>query len=88
MIIMKSKKEIKEEIEKVDDKHLDTLYNVVKSLESPLKAKESPGVYSIASKEEIQKDWSGFINETYGCLADDPISRGDQGAFEIREPIE
>ena len=30
----------------------------------------------------------GFFERTYGALADDPIERGDQGTFEIREPIE
>ena len=30
----------------------------------------------------------GYFEETYGICADDPIERGDQGTFEIREPIE
>ncbi len=30
----------------------------------------------------------GYFEETYGICADDPIERGDQGEFEIREPIE
>ena len=25
-----------------------------------------------------QESWLAFINETYGCLADDPITRPDQ----------
>ena len=25
--------------------------------------------------------------ETYGCLRDDPIERGDQGEYELREDI-
>jgi len=28
------------------------------------------------------------IADTYGCLADDPIERGDQGQYEIREAME
>ena len=30
----------------------------------------------------------GYFEETYGICADDPIERGDQGEFEIREPLE
>jgi hypothetical protein len=30
----------------------------------------------------------GYFEETFGILADDPIERGDQGEFEIREEIE
>ncbi len=33
-------------------------------------------------------DWPpGFFEETYGCLAHDPIERGEQGEYEIREEI-
>ena len=30
----------------------------------------------------------GYLEETYGSLADDPIERGDQGIPEIRDAIE
>ena len=30
----------------------------------------------------------GYFEETYGICADDLIERGDQGTFEIREPLE
>jgi hypothetical protein len=33
--------------------------------------------------------WSpGFLEQTAGCLADDPIQRYPQGKFEERQPIE
>jgi hypothetical protein len=42
--------------------------------------------------EETPRDklgWPvGYFEETYGICADDPIERGDQGEFEVREPIE
>jgi len=42
--------------------------------------------------KEVQTDelgWPiGYFEETYGICADDPIERGDQGEFEVREPIE
>ena len=34
-----------------------------------------------------QSEWHSFIQETYGCLSDTPIERGDQGAYEVREVI-
>jgi hypothetical protein len=30
----------------------------------------------------------GYFEETFGICADDPIERGNQGTFEIREPLE
>ena len=33
-------------------------------------------------------DWRLFLDKFAGCLADDPIARGDQGKFEIREKFE
>jgi uncharacterized protein (DUF433 family) len=38
------------------------------------------------SNDEL--NWRAFIAETYGCLADVPITCGDQGQYEIREPIQ
>ncbi|MBM3236918.1 hypothetical protein FJZ31_11560 [Candidatus Poribacteria bacterium] len=38
--------------------------------------------------EQDRLSWHDFIKETYGCLADDPIERGPQGKYEIREVIE
>jgi hypothetical protein len=29
----------------------------------------------------------GFFEKTFGCLSDDPIERGDQGDFPIREDL-
>jgi len=34
------------------------------------------------------QEWTAFVNETYGSLADDPIERGDDLPFEIRDEIE
>lgn len=38
--------------------------------------------------ERNKLEWHDFINMTYGCLADDPITRYPQGEYEEREPIE
>lgn len=33
------------------------------------------------------EEWQQFVEKTTGILADDPIERGDQGEFEIRDEI-
>lgn len=38
--------------------------------------------------EQATLSWHDFIKETHGCLADDPIERGPQAKYEIREVIE
>ncbi len=71
---------IKAEIDKVQEAYLEALYRIVRAFEAPLKGKTTDTI------EEVQ--WQQFIAETYGCFADDPIARGDQGRYEIRETIE
>lgn len=44
-------------------------------------------IYSVDTKSSRQS-WEDFIHATYGILADDPIERGDQGEYEIRDEIE
>ncbi len=38
--------------------------------------------------EEKKGEWHDFIEQTYGCLADDPIVRYSQGEFTQRETLE
>ncbi len=45
-------------------------------------------LYKIVQALNVEDlEWHDFIAETYGCLADAPIERGDQGQYEIREAI-
>jgi len=53
------------------------LYKIVKALQPQPKA-----------VNDDLAEWQEFVNETYGCLADDPIERGEQGVYEIREVLE
>jgi hypothetical protein len=39
-------------------------------------------------KEMSREEWLAFIDATYGSLADDPIERGPQGDYEVRDEIE
>jgi hypothetical protein len=73
---MVTKELIRTEIEKVQEQHLGALYRVVKALEEPSR----PG-------RSDEPDWRDFIAETYGSMADDPITRGEQDSYESREPL-
>lgn len=84
---MITKSLLKREIDKVRDEHLTSLYNIIKVF-------SLPGGAVIAGSEFAGKgdsdssDWDEFIRETYGCLRDDPIERGDQGEYELREEMQ
>ena len=73
---------LKEEIEGVQDNHLEILYRIIRALAGPL---DSVELGHLKASETLI--WEEFIQTTYGCLADDPIERGDQGQYEVREGI-
>lgn len=83
---MVTKDLVKVEIDKIQDKYLEVLYKIIKALESPSEAEGFNQTTSL-TKYDVEIDWPDFIKETYGCLADDPIERGKQGKYEIRETI-
>ena len=80
---MVTKQLVKDEIDNIPEEHLPVLYRIVLALEdgtdSELQAKSAgtPG-------SDGEHAWRDFVAETYGCLADDPIERGDQGWYEDR----
>jgi hypothetical protein len=83
---MISRQVIKKEIDKVQDAYLDVLYKIVKAFEDSNQLRE----LEVDSPPEKNKarEWRTFLDKFAGCLADDPIERGDQGKFEIRETFE
>ena len=82
---MITKELIKSEIEKVNDEYLELLYKIIQILE-PLAKVDGKATTNAAGKNE-DFNWHAFIAQTYGCLAEAPIERGDQGTYEIRETI-
>jgi hypothetical protein len=79
---MITKEIIKAEIDNLKDEYLEILYRIIKALEVPVTKVTKP-----LGKKNKESDWYNFVQETYGCLADAPIERGEQGKYEIREAI-
>ncbi len=74
---MNTRERIKAEVDKVQEKYLEALYTIIRAFEAPATPQ--------AADLDDEQAWQQFITETYGALADDPIQRGDQGIYEIRE---
>ncbi len=75
---------LKSEIDNVQDQYLAILYNIIKSFEISAVSEAQKK----RRKDSNQKEWHQFIDKFAGCLSDDPIKRGNQGDFEIREELE
>jgi hypothetical protein len=70
--------------------HLDIPVDLQETeLEVTITVKPVRQTIDLLTEEEIKNlEWHDFINMTYGCLADDPITRYPQGEYEEREEIE
>jgi hypothetical protein len=75
------REKVKREIDKVDERNLEIVYQFLKKISDRQE-------YQQKSSFSDPLDWSHFINEMYGSMADAPIKRWNEGSFEIREPIE
>jgi hypothetical protein len=76
---MITKELLKTEIDNVPEENLGVLYKIIKALEEPARATESTF--------ESQEQWMAFIAETFGSTSDAPLERGEQGSYEVREPL-
>ncbi len=85
---MVTKERLKTEIDKVQDVYLDVLYRIIQVFEYAPPPEHLNDVVSTAvSQAETRQEWHTFITKTYGCLTNDPIERGEQGIFEVREAL-
>jgi hypothetical protein len=75
-----TKELLKAEIDRVPDEHLGVLYRIVKALEEPA---ENPEIGKLEDSA-----WKALLKAAYGSTADAPIERGEQGSYEVREPLE
>ena len=60
----------------------------MKALEAPVERQVKVGRATKSKQAENESEWQKFIRETYGCLLDSPIKRGDQGVYEVRGVID
>jgi hypothetical protein len=79
---MVTKELIKAKIETVQEEYLDALYKIVIAFGG-----DQSDLTDVSQNDQALR-WHDFVQATFGCLADDPIKRGEQGEFEIRETLE
>lgn len=80
---MITREQIRAELDAVEEEDLDILHRIIMALAgSPCPSKP------VAEALDETPKWRRFIEDTYGCLADDPIERGEQGCYEMREAVE
>lgn len=83
-----TKERLKREIDNVQDGYLDALFQVIKAFEyAPPPGHRDIPFRSPQRGAETMQDWLTFVATTYGSLASDPIERGEQGMYEVREDI-
>ena len=75
---MITKQLIKSQIDFIPDQYPEVLYKIIKAL------LQTSNQIDIAEKNS-KIYWKQFVKETYGCLPDDPVERGEQYVYEIRE---
>jgi len=75
---------LKTEIDKVRQEYLEILSQVIKAFES---SAENLNTDIQKLKEEKHTGWHEFLKDSFGCLANDLIERGEQGLFEKRETM-
>lgn len=80
---MVTKELLKTEIDSIQDKYLESLYKIIEAFIEATRADQ--GLDIVVPSKDLS--WHDFIQATYGCLADAPIERGDQGVYEAREAV-
>ncbi len=85
---MVTKERVKREIDKVQDGYLEVLFRIIQAFEDAPSPPPRDTVHvSSETQEHTMQEWLTFIDKTYGSLAADPIERGEQGSYEIREAM-
>ncbi len=81
---MITRETIKKEIDHVREEYLGVLYKSIRTLESP----PENDVHEKRDSQAAREEWYKFIDTFAGCMESAPISRGDQGTFEVRENLD
>ncbi len=86
---MITRERLKQKIDRVEDGYLDILFDIVQTFEyAPPLQRYDARFPSPKSSDNILAEWHAFVEKTYGILASDPIERGEQGTYEVREAIQ
>jgi len=86
---MISRELLKTEIDKVKSEHLELLYGIIRLLEGDVREGAASALAQTPACETgVPLDWYEFVANTYGCLSDAPIVRGEQGQHDSREAVE
>lgn len=72
---------LKQEIDRIQDEYVIILYDVIKAFERPIKSSPS-------TRPTSRDQWEVFLEKFAGCFAETPLCRGDQGTYEVREPLQ
>ena len=73
-----TKELIKAEIDRVQDKYLEALYKIIEALVSPIDEATNPQATTVIPPKVKDLEWPNFIKETYDCLANALLERGEQ----------
>ena len=79
-----TKEIVKMEIDTLREYDLEVVYKLIKALEAPLWEMER---LPQSFPESEQSAWERFVDQYAGCLRDAPITRGEQGAYDVREAL-
>lgn len=74
---------IKHEIDRLREDDLPFLHRIIRAL-----IPASPTTSVIPQQQDTDESWDEFLQSTYGLFRDEPLERGPQGSFEIREALE
>lgn len=80
---MTTRELIKSEIDQVQEQYLAFLHRVIQALRPGSSSKPET-----VQKQEQDDSWEEFLQSTYGIFHSEPLERGPQGKFEIREELE
>lgn len=85
---MITRERLKQKIDRVQDSYLDILFHIIQTFEyAPPLQRYDTRFPSPISSDDTLAEWHAFVEKTYGILTSDPIERGEQGTYEVREAI-
>lgn len=86
---MITREHLKREIDRVQEGYLEILFHIIQTFEyAPLPQPHKVYAPFAEVSDNTLTEWQTFVEATYGILASDPIERGEQGTYEVRETLQ